>query len=76
LAVVEPPACLLYLRSEAVAAGSQGLHTSLVPRQYPVPGSRVVSVVDMKGDVTVDGLLVLIINGVDCVVGLTVEVNK
>ena len=30
----------------------------------------------MKGDVTVDGLLVLIINGVDCVVGLTVEVNK
>ena len=36
------PACLLYLRSEAVAAGSQGLHTSLVPRQYPVPGSRVV----------------------------------
>ena len=34
------------------------------------------SVVDMKGDVTVDGLLVLIINGVDCVVGLTVEVNK
>jgi len=45
LAVVEPPACLLYLRSEAVAAGSQGLHTSLVPRQYPVPGSRVVTVV-------------------------------
>ena len=34
------------------------------------------SVVDMKGDVTVEGLLVLIINGVDCVVGLTVEVNK